>query len=129
MEGDAGVGANALLAGAEGPEVLGGHGDDVTVELHHDPPLELPANADVQVAPRPRHLLFLPFPSACPSFCLHFRRKRSSKATTNTNPREVSAREFMEERQSAASRCHGECTTLLTLPPQQRNENNNNNNK
>jgi hypothetical protein len=38
VEGNTGVRANALLSGAESPEILGGFGDHVLVELHHHPP-------------------------------------------------------------------------------------------
>lgn len=55
MEGNAGGLADALLAGAEGAEVLGGLGDDVGEELDNDAALKLAASADVQVAPRPNH--------------------------------------------------------------------------
>lgn len=37
VEGDAGVGADALFAGAEGAEILGSFGNDVVEELHNDP--------------------------------------------------------------------------------------------
>lgn len=38
VEGNTGVRANALLSGAESPEILGGFGDHVLVKLHHYPP-------------------------------------------------------------------------------------------
>nr|GMD00093.1 hypothetical protein Iba_chr05eCG11910 [Ipomoea batatas] len=56
MKRDAGVRANALLAGAKSSEILGGFGDDVVVELHHYPPFQLPSDAYVEKAPRPTHL-------------------------------------------------------------------------
>lgn len=56
MEGDAGGGGNAFLAGAEGAEILRGFRDDVVVELDHDSTLELASDGDVQVAPRPGHI-------------------------------------------------------------------------
>lgn len=59
VEGGAGVRANALLAGTESSEILGGLRDDVSVELGDDPPFELPSDADVHEAPRPRHLRLL----------------------------------------------------------------------
>lgn len=37
VEGDAGVGADALFAGAEGAEILGGFGNNVVEELDDDP--------------------------------------------------------------------------------------------
>jgi hypothetical protein len=38
VEGNTGMRANALLSGAESPEILGGFGNHVLVELHHYPP-------------------------------------------------------------------------------------------
>lgn len=52
VEGDAGVGPNALLPGAERPKVLRRPRHHVGEELHHDPPFHLPSDADVHVAPR-----------------------------------------------------------------------------
>lgn len=50
VQGDAGGGADAHLAGAERAEVVGGLGDDVGEELHHEPPLQLCADGDVHEA-------------------------------------------------------------------------------
>ena len=47
VERDAGVGADAFLAGAKRSEILGGFGDDVVVELDDDSAFELPSNANV----------------------------------------------------------------------------------
>lgn len=56
VEGHPSVGTNAFLTGAESPEILGGFGNDVVVELDHYPPFKLLAYADVQEAPQSPHL-------------------------------------------------------------------------
>lgn len=50
MERDAGAGTDALLAGAERSEILGGFGDNGGVELDEDPALEFASDADIEVA-------------------------------------------------------------------------------
>ena len=62
MERDAGVRANAFLAGAQGAEVLGRSRHDIREQFHRHSPFQLTSNRHVQEAPRVRrrHLRYKP---------------------------------------------------------------------
>lgn len=53
MQGNAGVGANALLSSTKSSEILSGFGDYIIVEFDDDPPFQLISDGNVQKTARP----------------------------------------------------------------------------
>lgn len=128
MEGDPGIGPDALLAGAESPEVLGRAGHHVGEELNYHPPLHLPADGNVQEAPRIRRLpllgLHLPLhrnpkqretPTTAPPLAGAFRSLPRSRSTGLAPPELPLPTIYFESGQPGAGP-HGSPPASLLLP-------------
>lgn len=55
VEGDTGVGTDALFAGAESSEILGGFGNDIVEEFDDDSAFQLAGDGDIEEAFRVYH--------------------------------------------------------------------------